>query len=69
MKEEVFLDVAEAASFINEALKRGFFPEEDALNGPKTKALPAKLRRLAACGCNCIHLNSNRDSLFVSIAN
>ena len=43
---------------INEGISAGYLPEEDILNGPKTRALPSKLRAYMARGCEAIHMNS-----------
>ena len=47
------------ADEINAALGNGYFPEEDVLNGPRTRVIPAKLRCIIMAGAKVIHMNTD----------
>lgn len=47
------------AEQINAALGNGYFPEEDVLNGPRTRVIPAKLRYVIMAGAKAIHMNTD----------
>ena len=56
MNEEM---IARMTNEINAAIKDGYFPVEDLLNGPKTRIIPDKLRRYLNMGETEFHMASD----------
>ena len=51
--------ITRMANEINAAIKEGYFPVEDVLNGPRTRVIPAKIKCQLTRGETEIHMISD----------
>lgn len=68
MKTEMLNRITKA---VHEAMKEGYYPSEDILNGPRMRVVPIKLKYLIASGCKDIHMNSDikgKETFNIAIA-
>ena len=63
--------VSEVSAIVNKAIKEGYYPEEDILNGPRLRVIPTKVRCLIRAGISCIHMCSDikqKEPFCISLA-